>query len=167
MIAVLISSLALLASQPEVLPQPPIGQVLPEKWQRRPSRAEIALGYPRRALRLGTNGAAIIHCTTLRNGALNDCSIAYESRSDFGFGSALLALKEKYQLDHSFAARLSSDTRVIVYQEFHWPGYDKNDVFTDDSGYYYKFNKHGKKVKVPTPPQLTGSTAVVPREQPN
>lgn len=67
-------------------------------WLRKPGGDEMARFYPDRALRMETEGKAIISCEVTDGGAVAGCRVVSETPGDMGFGAAALKLAKYFRM---------------------------------------------------------------------
>ena len=85
----------------------------------RPTGAEAAEFYPRRAEEDGTEGMAIVDCLVTDDGRLENCSVVEEHPVGVGFGAATLALAKRFRLrSTSQSGELVGGRRVRI--PFRW-----------------------------------------------
>jgi TonB family protein len=70
----------------------------PPAWERRPSQADLNNVFPSKALRLDTDGYAILSCLVGDDFLLKDCTIEEEQPANAEFGRAALRLARKFKL---------------------------------------------------------------------
>jgi protein TonB len=67
-------------------------------WIHRPDGSDFVRYYPPQAMERGTEGHATIECTVTESGSLTGCSVASETPSGAGFGSASLRIASKFRM---------------------------------------------------------------------
>ncbi len=82
-------ALLLFASLPAAAAEPP-GEFVPPDWLKKPTPQELAAFYPPEGYSQGHNGKAVINCTVVETGLLEDCSVIEETPPGEGFGEAAL-----------------------------------------------------------------------------
>lgn len=80
-------------------------------WLRQPTQRDLALVWPRAALRTGVSGSAVVSCLDSTQGALFDCVALQEQPAGMGFGSAALALTPQFLMT---AAKLNGQPVLSV-----------------------------------------------------
>lgn len=87
-------------ASPQVEP-PPRPLVVPVRWARRPSQAEIDGAFPAQALPTGVGGEATVRCQIEADGTLSACSVGSETEGDLGFGQAALGLAPRFRVQRA------------------------------------------------------------------
>ena len=67
-------------------------------WVKRPQEKDVLKVFPKKALRLGHDGRATLHCRVTQDGALTACSVQEEMPVGEGFGESALNLATKYRM---------------------------------------------------------------------
>lgn len=67
-------------------------------WAAKPTSAQMARLYPKRALERGIDGGATLLCEVLSSGSVRNCAVIDEHPRNHGFGTAALASARHFRL---------------------------------------------------------------------
>lgn len=76
-------------------------------WETRPTGGDFERHYPPNAAESGQGGVAILCCSARADGSL-DCSSAYESPGDAGFGQAAVRIAQAFRMKPADASTWSA-----------------------------------------------------------
>lgn len=93
---------------------PATGVLLPARWVRGATTAEILRAYPARALRANRSGRATLLCRVRLDGRLTDCQAVASSPAGDGFDRAALTVSRHFRFEPSTLDGRPLDRREIV-----------------------------------------------------
>ena len=104
----------LLATAVSVAPPAPAGIDNAPRWLTRPSDADLARVYPRRARMRGQGGRALMKCKVTATGTMTACELLSEEPAGAGFGQALLLMAPSFSMTPNLPDGQSAEGRSIT-----------------------------------------------------